>query len=74
MLKSISSAMPVTRNQYGAMCIYMYTYIYIYIYIYVYVTFHNNIHIFIHIYIPVNPLPGVETNVLSDSWLPGLLL
>ena len=24
--------------------------------------------------IPVNPLPGVETNCLSDSWVPGLLL
>ena len=26
-----------------------------------------------YIYIPVNPLPGVETNGLSDSRVPGLL-
>ena len=32
------------------------------------------IYINTYVYIPVNPLPGVETNGLINSILPGLLL
>ena len=47
-----------------------YIYIYIHIYIYIFI----NLYVHTSYYIPVNPLPGVETNRLTNSKLPGLLL
>ena len=53
------------------MCINMCFYTLMHIYIYMYI---HAVSIYIYIYIPVNPLTGVETNGLTNSILPDLIL